>query len=47
MNKRQAKKASKKIRIPFIDEMNLLTLNKEEYRQTMKDYNDYTETLQV
>ena len=28
MNKRQKKKARKKICIPFADEMNLLTLNK-------------------
>lgn len=43
MNKRQAKKASKKVTIPFADELNLLTLNNEEYKQAMKDYDDYVQ----
>jgi len=30
MNKRQAKKAAKKVTVPLVDEMNLLTLSPEE-----------------
>lgn len=41
MNKRKAKKASRKVRIPYADEMNLLTLNAEEYKQAMRDFNNY------
>lgn len=41
MNKRQAKKARNKMVYPFADEMNLLTLNQEEYQQAMKEYDDY------
>lgn len=43
MNKRQAKKASRKVVIPFADEMNLLTLNDEEYKKAMKDYDEYVQ----
>ena len=43
MNKRQAKKIRRKVKIPFADEMNLLALNKEEYEQAMKDFNNYVQ----
>lgn len=39
MNKRQAKKAYKKVTYPLIDEMNLLTLSPEEYKKAIEDYN--------
>lgn len=41
MNKRQAKKARKKVVFPLVDEMNLLTLSKEEYEEAMKDFHDW------
>lgn len=41
MNKRQAKKAAKKVTYPLVDEMNLLTLSPEEYKTAMKDFDEY------
>lgn len=41
MNKRQAKKAARKVVYPLVDEMNLLTLSPEEYKQAMRDFHDY------
>ena len=38
MNKRQAKKAHKKVTYPIVDEMNLLTLTPEEYQKAIADY---------
>ena len=43
MNRRQKKKASKKVTYPVLDEMNLLTLNKEEYDAAIKDFDDYVQ----
>ena len=43
MNRRQAKKASKKVIFPMGDEMNLLTLIPEEYEKTMKDFYHYVQ----
>lgn len=43
MNKRQAKKARKKIIYPFIDEMNLLTLNTEELKKARTDFENYVQ----
>lgn len=41
MNKRQAKKARRKVTPPFADEMNLLTLSDEEYKEAMKEFDDF------
>ena len=41
MNKRQAKKARKKVTYPLVDEMNLLTLSLEEYQKAMADYHEW------
>lgn len=41
MNKRQAKKAHKKAVHPFVDEMNLLTLDEDEYKKAIADYEEY------
>lgn len=41
MNKRQCKKAYKKVVYPLVDEMNLLTLSEEEYKKAIKDFNEY------
>ena len=41
MNKRQTKKVHKKVIYPFVDEMNLLTLNQEELDKAIADFNDY------
>jgi len=41
MNKRQAKKARRKVVPPFADEMNLLTLSDEEYKEAMKEFDDF------
>jgi len=41
MNKRQAKKARKKIAYPLVDEMNLLTLSPEEYKKAIADYHEW------
>lgn len=44
MNKRQAKKAAKKVTYPLVDEFNLLTLSPEEYNEynkAIKDYHEY------
>lgn len=41
MNKRQAKKAKKKVTYPFMDEMNLLTLSAEEYKAAIEDLDSY------
>lgn len=43
MNRRKKKKASKKVTYPFVDEMNLLTLNAEEYEAAMKDFEEYVQ----
>lgn len=43
MNKRQAKKASKKVTFPFADEMNLLTLSPEEHKAAMEDFHNYVQ----
>lgn len=43
MNKRQAKKASKKVTAPLVDEFNLLTLSTEEYEKAMEDYWNYVQ----
>lgn len=41
MNKRQTKKARKKVVYPLIDEFNLLTMNAEEVKAAHKEYDDY------
>lgn len=41
MNKRQVKKYRSKVSYPMADEMNLLSYNKEEYEQAIKDYNNF------
>lgn len=43
MNKRQAKKAAKKVTYPLVDEFNLLTLSPEEYNKAIKDFNEYVQ----
>ena len=43
MNKRQAKKARKKVTYPLVDEMNLLTLSPEEYKEAMADFDEYVQ----
>lgn len=43
MNKRQAKKARKKVTYPLVDEMNLLTLSAEEYRVAMADFEKFVQ----
>lgn len=41
MNKRQAKKAHKKVVYPLIDEYNLLTLDEDEYKKAKADFEKY------
>ena len=41
MNKRQKKKAMKKISYPLVDEMNLLTLSPKEYDDAMNDFKSF------
>lgn len=41
MNKRQAKKAHKKVTYPLVDEMNLLTLSPEEYEKAKADFDEW------
>lgn len=41
MNRRQAKKASKKVTFPMGDELNLLTLTPEEHEKAMEDFYYY------
>lgn len=43
MNKRQAKKARRKVTYPLIDEMNLLTLSAEEYKAAMADFEQFVQ----
>lgn len=43
MNKRQAKKASKKVVYPLVDEFNLLTLSPKEHEEALKDFYDYAQ----
>ena len=43
MNKRQAKKARKKVVYPLADEFNLLTLNAEELEEAIADYQKYAQ----
>lgn len=43
MNRRQAKKAAKKITFPLTDEMNLLTLSPEEHKAAMEDFHNYVQ----
>ena len=43
MNKRQAKKARKKVVYPLVDEMNLLTLSTKEYEEAMKDFHEWVQ----
>ena len=43
MNKRQAKKARKKVTYPLVDEMNLLTLSAEEYKAAMTDFHQFVQ----
>ena len=41
MNKRQSKKARKKVTHPLVDEMNLLTLSAEECKAAMEDFEKF------
>ena len=41
MNKRQKKKAMKKISYPLVDEMSLLTLSPKEYDDAMNDFKSF------
>lgn len=41
MNKRQAKKASKKVTWPLVDEFYLITLSSEEYKKAMEDFHQH------
>jgi len=41
MNKRQIKKKRKKVVCPLVDELGILTLNAEEYRKAITDYQNY------
>lgn len=43
MNKRQAKKAAKKVSYPLADELFLITLTPEEYQKAMEDYDQYVQ----
>ena len=43
MNRRQAKKASKKVTFPMGDELNLLTLTPEEHEKAMEDFYYYVQ----
>lgn len=41
MNKRQEKKARKKVVYPLVDEFNLLSMNEKEVMAARKEYDDY------
>ena len=41
MNKRQFKKAYRKVVYPVIDEFNLITMDKEEREKAIKDFHDF------
>ena len=43
MNKRQAKKAAKKVVCPFVDEFNLLTLSPKEHEEALRDFHEYAQ----
>ena len=43
MNKRQAKKAAKKVVYPLVDEFNLLTMDNEERKAAIDDFNAYAQ----
>lgn len=43
MNKRQAKKASKKVTWPLVDEFYLIPLSSEEYKKAMEDFHQHVQ----
>lgn len=43
MNKRQAKKARKKVVYPLIDEFNLISMTEEERKAAWKDFDNYVQ----